>query len=241
MPLISSPRHEVATDATSLRRAVVVFDFDGTLVSRDSVLDFCFRYVARRPQRLLVVALVAPLAALFRLRSVSMAASVLLWALTVGVSTRAFVLALRHYAERVLARFAYEELFRELAHERAQGRRVVLATGALPTLVRGVLRARGLPSLPVVGSRLRRRYGGFVVATHCVGGMKPRELARRLQIEAWDAVYTDSWADRSLIRGARRVTLVSPSPSLLMRVQRLHGERALRILRPQPARVTRPA
>jgi phosphatidylglycerophosphatase C len=230
MPLISSPGREAATDAASLRASVVVFDFDGTLVGRDSVLDFFFRYVARRPQRLLLVALVAPLAALFRLRSVSAAASVLLWA-------RAFVTALRGYAQGVLASFAYEELFRELVHERAQGRRVVLATGALPTLARGVLRARGLPPLPVVGSRLRRCHGGFVVTTHCVGRVKPRELARRLQVETWDAVYTDSWADRSLIRGARRVVLVSPSPGLLMRVQQLHGERALRILRPQPARI----
>jgi phosphatidylglycerophosphatase C len=211
---------------------VVIFDFDGTLVSRDSVLDFFFRYVVRRPLRLLLLVLVAPLAAVFRLRSVSAAASVLLWALTIGVSTRAFVGALRHYAERVLPGFAYEELFGELVQERAQGRRVMLATGALPTLVRGVLRARGLPALPVVGSRLRRCYGGFVVATHCVGSVKARELARRFHVKAWDAVYTDSWSDRSLIRGASRVALVSPSPSLLSRVQQLQGERAVRILRP---------
>lgn len=232
MPLSPSPSPEVAKNETSFGPDVVVFDFDGTLVNRDSVVDFFFRYVVRRPQRLLLLALVAPLAALFRLRSVSAAASVLLWALTIGVSTRTFVGALRHYAERVLAGFAYEELFRELLQERTQGRRVVLATGALPILVRGVLRARGLPALPVVGSRLRRRYGGFVVATHCVGNVKARELARRLHVVAWDAVYTDSWADRSLIRGARRVALVSPSPSLLSRVQQLQGERAVRVLHP---------
>lgn len=217
---------------TSPSPDVVVFDFDGTLVSRDSVIDFCLRYAARRPQRLLLVALVAPLAAIFRLRSVSAAASVLLWALTVGASSRPFVLALRRYAEDVLAGLACEELFGELLREQALGRRVVIATGALPTLVRGVLRARALPPLPVVGSRLRRRYGGFVVATHCVGRVKPQELSRRLRIHAWDAVYTDSWADRALIRGARSVALVSPSTSLLTRVQRLDGQRTLRVLDP---------
>lgn len=211
---------------------VVVFDFDGTLVSRDSVVDFCFRYAARRPHRLLLVILVAPLAALRRLQSLSAAASVLLWALTVGASSRAFVLALRRYAERVLSGFAYEELFSELSREVAQGRRVVIATGAFPTLVRGVLRARGLPSLSVVGSRLRRRYGGFVAKTHCIGRVKPLELARRLHIHDWDAIYTDSWADRSLIRAARRVTLVWPSPTLLVRVQKLAGDRTLQVLRP---------
>lgn len=213
-------------------REVVVFDFDGTLVSRDSVLDFCFRYAARRPHRLLLVVLIAPLAALYRSRSVGAAASVLLWALTVGASPRGFVLALRRYAERVLPGFAYEEIFAELSRELAEGRRVVLATGALPSLVRGVLRARRLPRLPVVGSRLRRRYGGFVASTHCVGRVKAQQLAQRLGIHAWDAVYTDSWADRALLRGARHVTLVSPSPALLARVQALGGERLLRVLRP---------
>jgi phosphatidylglycerophosphatase C len=217
---------------SSIGGDVVVFDFDGTLVRRDSVVDFCLRYLARRPQRLLLLALVAPLAGIARLRSLTAAASVLLWALTVGASSRAFVLALRRYASNVLTGLVYEELFHELARERAEGRRVVLATGALPTLVRSLLRARGLPCLPVVGSRLRRRYGGFVAATHCVGRVKPQELARRLQIHGWEAVYTDSWADRSLIRGARRVALVAPSPSLLSRVRRLEGERSLRVLRP---------
>lgn len=216
----------------SLTRDVVVFDFDGTLVSRDSVLDFCFRYAARRPHRLMLVALVLPVAALYRLRSVASAASVLLWALTVGVRARGFVLAMRRYAELVLPRFAYEEIFEELSRELSEGRRVVLATGALPTLVRGVLRSRRLPSLPVVGSRLRRRYGGFVATTHCVGRVKATELARRLDIHAWEAVYTDSWADRSLMRGARRIALVSPSTQLLDRVRALGGERLLRVLRP---------
>ncbi|MDF3069138.1 MAG: phosphoserine phosphatase [Polyangiaceae bacterium] len=216
----------------SLGSDVVVFDFDGTLVSRDSVLDFCFRYAARRPQRLLLVALVAPLAAVARLRSVAAAASVLLWALTVGTRSRKFVRALRGYAESVLSGFAHEEIFEQLSRELSQGRRVVLATGALPTLVRGVLRARGLPALPVVGSRLRRRYGGFVVATHCVGPVKPQELARRLHIHAWDAVYTDSWADRALMRGARRVALVSPSPRLLQWVEPLVRSGDLSVFRP---------
>jgi phosphatidylglycerophosphatase C len=212
---------------------VVVFDFDGTLVSRDSVLDFCFRYAARRPHRLLLVLAVTPLAALGRLRSVGAAASVLLWALTVGTSTRFFVGELRRYAEQVLPRFAYEELFAELSRELSMGRDVVIATGALPALVRGVLRARGLPRLPIVGSRLRRRYGGLTVVTHCVGSAKARELSKRFGIQGWRAVYTDSWADRCLMRGARDVTLVSPSPELLERARKLSGERSVRVSRPQ--------
>jgi phosphatidylglycerophosphatase C len=211
-------------------RDVVVFDFDGTLVGRDSVLDFCFRYAARRPHRWALVLLAAPLAAIFRLRSVAAAASVLLWALTVGASPRTFVRALRRYAAVVLPRFALPGTFAELRRELDAGRHVVLATGALPVLVRGALRSQGLPRLPVVGSRLRRSYFGFVVETHCVGRRKPRELARRLGITEWRAVYTDSWADRALMRRARRIVLVAPSSALLSRARQLGEGRDVHVL-----------
>ena len=81
---------------------VVVFDFDGTLVSRDSFIDFSVRYCLRRPWRLLLVGPLLPFALLWALRSESSAGSLLLWAMTVGASTRSFVLALRRYARRTL-------------------------------------------------------------------------------------------------------------------------------------------
>src|SRR5437868_14267686 len=93
--------------------AVVVFDFDGTLVGRDSVIDFVLHYCARRPARLLALVAVLPLAALMRLRSVGAAASVLLWAITVGASTRRFGLALCRYARLKLPHHAHEALFVE--------------------------------------------------------------------------------------------------------------------------------
>ena len=89
--------------------AVVVFDFDGTLVSRDSFFDFALGYCLRRPARLLAVGAVLPLAMLLVLRSRAAAGSVVLWAMTVGSSTRAFVRALRSYATGTLPRYANEQ------------------------------------------------------------------------------------------------------------------------------------
>jgi phosphatidylglycerophosphatase C len=207
-------------------REVVIFDFDGTLVGRDSVLDFCFRYALARPWRLLLVALVAPVAGCAGLRSTRRAASVLLWALTCGTSTPRFVRALRRYGARILPRFVHPRLLQELRSHLEQGAHVVLATGSLPTLVRAFLRAHGLPALPVAGSRLVRRRGGLVVVTHCVGKTKLRELERRFGIRSWSRVYTDSWADAPLMSQARDVTLVAPSPRTEMRAQSLLQGRA---------------
>lgn len=212
---------------------VVVFDFDGTLVSRDSFLDFSFGYCARRPARLLLVGALLPLALLLATRSRAMSSSVLLWAMTVGASTRQLVVALRRYARDTLPGYANPAIFRELARHVGEGDRVVIATGSLPLLVRGLLDARSLGRIPVVGSRFRGKWGGLVVATHCTGQVKVHELGLRLRVVEWSTVYTDSFADRALLNGAEHVTLVSPSSRTLRRIQRLLGQRAsLRVLRP---------
>lgn len=210
---------------------VIVFDFDGTLVSRDSFLDFALGYCLRRPARLLTVGAVLPLAMLLVLRSRVAAGSVMLWAMTVGSSTRSFAGALRRYARRTLPRYAHEAIFAELARHVQAGSRVVIATGSVPLLVRGLLAARQFGRLPVVGSRFRRKCGGLVVETHCTGRTKVRELAQRLGIVAWSTVYTDSFADRSLLRSARDITLVGPSSRTLLRTQRMiTPDTALRVV-----------
>ena len=211
----------------------MIFDFDGTLVSRDSFIDFALRYCMRRPLRLLAVVATLPLALLMRLRSASSAASTLLWVMTVGASTRHFVMALRRYAQLTLPGYAHEAIFSELNRHLVAGDRVVIATGTVPLLARGLLGARGLARLPVVGSRMCRRWGGLVAATHCIGRVKVHELRRRFGIESWSTVYTDSFADRSLMSQARDVTLVAPSSRTLRRTRQLVGDRVvLRVLYP---------
>ena len=212
--------------------AVVVFDFDGTLVSRDSFFDFALRYCARRPVRLVIVGALIPLSLLLALRSQRCAGSLLLWAMTIGASTRGFALALRAYARNTLPGYTNEAIFAELARHVQAGSRVVIATGTMPLLVRTLLGVKRVGPLPVVGSRVRRHWGGLVAATHCTGRIKVRELQRQLGIVEWSSVYTDSFADRSLLSCARDVTLVAPSRRTVARTQRLIGRSVpLRVLR----------
>ena len=212
---------------------VIVFDFDGTLVSRDSFFHFSVDYCMGRPARLLLVVALLPLALLLALRSWKTAGSALLWGMTVGASSRNFALALSSYARRTLPLHSNDAVFAELARHIQAGDRVVIATGSIPLLVSGLLSARNLGPLPIVGSRVRRSLGGLVVETHCFGRTKVHELSRKLGILEWSTVYTDSFADRSLLRRARDITLVSPSGRTLRRTRRLIDPKtALRVLHP---------
>src|SRR5882724_11471714 len=121
---------------------VIVFDFDGTLVSCDSFFYFTVGYCAGRPARLLMVVALLPLALLLALRSWKTAGSALLWGMTVGATTRNFALALSSYARRTLPLYTNDAVFAELARHIQAGKRVVIATGSIPLLVRGLLSAR---------------------------------------------------------------------------------------------------
>jgi phosphatidylglycerophosphatase C len=213
---------------------VVVFDFDGTLVSRDSFIDFSTRYCSARPARFLLIIPLLPLSLLLLLvRSQGAAGSVLLWGMTLGTSTRSFVLALREYASRTLPSFAHDSIFEELVKLR-EGHQVVIATGSVPVLVRGLLAARKLGRLPVVGTRLRRKWGGLTTETHCTGSVKVEELERRYRITEWSTVYTNSFSDRALISRAPAVTLVGPSARTLRRTRDAIGpDTPLRVLWPR--------
>jgi phosphatidylglycerophosphatase C len=156
---------------------------------------------------------------------------VLLWAMTVGTSTRRFVFALRRYAQRTLPHYARDAIFEELTRHLLAGHRVVIATGSVPLLVRGLLAARNLGRLPVVGTRLRRKAGGLVTDVHCTGHAKVAELRRRFGILEWSTVYTNSFADSPLLSQAQDITLVCPSPRSLLATQRLIAAgTALRVL-----------
>ena len=213
------------------RATVVVFDFDGTLVNRDSLFDFWLRYCLRRPARLVLLALTLPWAGWCALRSTERALSALLWGLTLGASTRRLVRELRRYGREVLPSAANEAIFGELTRHLRAGDRVFIATGSVPLLVRALLTTRGLPWLPIAGTRLRRKWGGLVAETHCTGETKVRELLRRFGIRRWSVVYTNSFADSPLMRGTPDITLVGPSARTLHRTQRLIGpETSLRVL-----------
>jgi phosphatidylglycerophosphatase C len=213
---------------------VIVFDFDGTLVRRDSFLDFCFDYCRDRPLRWLLIGPLLPVAVLLLVaRSQVAAGSVLLFAMTAGCSPRSFILALQRYATNTLPQYVFEPILTELVRHVTAGRRVVIATGSVPILVRAFLKAQNIGPLPVAGTALSRRCGGLIAETHCTGEMKVTELRRRFGIAQWTAVYTNSFADHPLLSQARAITLVHPSRRTLRLAQRLTAnDRSLRVLRP---------
>ena len=193
-----------------MRPPVVIFDFDGTLTSRDSLIDFSLRYCLARPARFLFVIPLLPVALLLlTTRSQAAAGSVLLWAMTLGVSTRSFVLALRSYASHTLPDYAFDAVFDELAGHVREGRRVLIATGSLPVLVRGLLAARQLGRLPTVGTRVRRRLAAK--SRHALSGDVKVEGCSVASVCSVENLLHQQLRGPSAMSGAADITLVCPT------------------------------
>jgi phosphatidylglycerophosphatase C len=154
------------------------------------------------------------------------------WLLTWGTRARVVGEALRRYTRVTLAPRGNTATLAALAAHVEQGHSVIVATAAPACVVRDLLRARGLGTARVVGTRVERRLGGLVARPHCIGETKVHELERRFGITRWSEVYSDSALDLPLMRRASSVTLVEPSARTRGRVERsLGGRIPVRVLR----------
>jgi len=167
---------------TVANRRIVFFDLDGTLHQQD--MFGCFlRYLLRHlPLNAILLLPVLPLV-LFGLlvngRSARWPMSLLLWAITFGHGERRLT-ALQDrfidwFRQRVIGYpIVLGRLNEYLAGDDTQ---VWLITGSPEPLVRGVYAdAPFLPQVKVIGSRITRRYGGWVLSLRCLGHEKVVQL-----------------------------------------------------------------
>lgn len=185
---------------------VVFFDLDGTLHQQDMFGCFLSYLLARLPLNIVLVIPVLPVVALGLLvkgRSARWPMSLLLWSITFGHSEAklqalqaAFAAVFRQRVRRfpqVLAR-----LDDYLASQDAQ---VWLITGSPESLVENVYHdAVFLPQVRLIGSRMHRRYGGWVLTLRCLGHEKVAQLERELGIPLkLYSGYSDSVHDSPLL------------------------------------------
>ncbi|MBP1132592.1 MULTISPECIES: phosphatidylglycerophosphatase C [Serratia] len=187
-------------------RRVVFFDLDGTLHQEDmfgSFLRFLLRHL---PLNLLLVVPLLPVIGVTLLvmgRAARWPMSVLLWAITFG-RTEASLKALERrfvsdFRQRVTAFPVVQMRLRQYLD--AQDAQVWLITGSPERLVEQVYQDSAfLPQVQLVGSRIVRRYGGWVLTLRCLGEQKVTQLEQRLgaPLKLYSG-YSDSKQDNPLL------------------------------------------
>lgn len=196
----------------------VFFDFDGTMVSCDTVVSFLFFLIRVSYWRLIftwpVFLLGAALQASTRTSTVGL--SLLLWATTLFMTERKF----RHHERSFGEIFVRERLSKEMIpvtveHARrhlAAGDCLHVVSGSSPGWLKPILAALFGESrqLKIVGTKMTRRLGGIVVAQRCFRNRKLKCYTQEtLRHPSFKAGYSDSWHDLPILQRCHLVFLVN--------------------------------
>lgn len=187
-------------------RRVVFFDLDGTLHQQDMFGSFMRFLLWRMPQNLLLVIPVLPIVAVGMVlcgRTERWPMSLLLWAITFGHSEAHLKdLELRFvnwFRQQVVAFPVVQMRLRDyLERDDAE---VWLITGSPEHLVQQVYHTSPfLPRVRLVGSRIARARGGWVLPLRCLGEEKVSQLEQRLgsPLKLYSG-YSDSKQDNPLL------------------------------------------
>ncbi|MDR6093005.1 haloacid dehalogenase-like hydrolase [Stenotrophomonas sp. SORGH_AS_0321] len=194
---------------------LVVFDFDHTLYDGDSGSHLFATLIKRNPLRLLAALLATPIAgplvAMLPTRRAGI--SIYVWIATFGMHrAREFNRVIDAYVlkhEPTLRAKLLPQALEVFAAHRANGDRVVVATGAPPELARAILAFVAHVDVPVIGSEVGPRFGAVGATRHCHNEEKMRMLRERGYGNI-DVAYSDSTADLPLLVAAKAPVVVNP-------------------------------
>jgi len=182
--------------------------------------------IKRNPLRLLAALLATPVAgplvAMLPTRRTGI--SIYVWIATFGMHrAREFNHVIDAYVlkhEPQLRAKLLDQALEVFAMHRAQGDRVVVATGAPPELARAILAFVAHQDVPVIGSEIGPRLGAVGATRHCHNEEKMRMLRERGYGDIAIA-YSDSTADLPLLLAARAPVVVNPKPRTIALFERL--------------------
>ncbi|WP_305805247.1 haloacid dehalogenase-like hydrolase [Stenotrophomonas sp. YIM B06876] len=205
---------------------LVVFDFDHTLYDGDSGSHLFAWLIRGNPLRLLVALLatpiLGPLVALLPTRRRGISGYV--WIATFGLHrAREFNAVIDRYVlthEAEIRRRLLPHALAVFARHRADGDRVVVATGAPPELARAILAFVAQQDVPVIGSQVGPRLGAVTATRHCHHEEKMRMLRERGYGDI-DVAYSDSSADLPLLKAAKAPVVVNPKAARVRMFQQV--------------------
>ena len=186
---------------------LALFDFDGTITTREMFVDF-IRFAVSPGRWALGTVVLAPLVVGYRLGIVpanTLRATVVRFAFT-GVSSADAQRAGKRFSDTVLPAVVRPAALERIQWHQAQGDTVVVVSGALDIYLRYWCDQHGIglicSQLEIEGGTLTGRYQG----RQCVSAEKPRRVLEQFNLREFPVVYAygDTREDLDLLSIANR-------------------------------------
>ncbi|WGL60008.1 HAD-IB family phosphatase [Pigmentibacter sp. JX0631] len=190
------------------------FDFDGTLISKDSFLIILKKIISNEPYRLFLLLLWTPFllaTAIFRLDK-TFAKSVILWSLTVGKDKKLCAQFLRNILATESNSLLFTEVIPTFQQLKSQGIEIVIVTASGQTWVRGMLHGKVQNIRLIIGSELTYFAGGVILKSkNCYQAEKIKRIEKILgtNIE-WHSGWSDHIADLPMLSLAKERHIICP-------------------------------
>ena len=206
---------------------IVVYDMDGTLFRGDCGGAFIKQRIKASIGRLVLSLLVAPFAyPMLHIPSLRrLGVSIYLWIASVGMTESGYSEILEQFIEQYRIN-PIEPVLSECRKDIAEGKKVVIATGAGQEMASAFIRRLGMENqVGLVTSQSARFFGGMISAVQCNGEVKLSELIRNGYLPPYQKAYSDTASDLPILRSAETAFLVNYKEKDRVYLSRCLGEK----------------
>jgi len=212
---------ESKTQKPSSVQETAVFDFDGTLISKDSYFEFNKRLISQSVARsiflVLALPLIIPLVCISATRKYGFNVACFI---AIFLQRKSLFRLRTEFIEYFLASptVVYYDVLQAIIQSQTNGQKVVFISGCPKWLLSGLLKSIGVRNVKLVGTEQKLFLGTFVIKNHCYGANKIR-MARIAgqQSKNWSIGYSDSPMDIPMLNLCKTAVLVNPSASCVKR------------------------
>lgn len=216
-------------DLKSNVKRYAFFDFDGTLIAKDSFLILLRQGLRTQPWRALFLLPVLPIVLatyVFKLDR-TLIKSLLLWSLTFGRTRKGSVRFLNKTMEQAVDSLWFTQavpVFNALIDDQVE---IVVVSASGQMWVRSALRQKFAKFKCVIGSRLGFCWGGVILTSkNCYKAEKLARIEEALGTEfTWHSAWSDHVADIPMLKQAPLRYLICPRDKHMAQFsERLQGQ-----------------
>lgn len=192
----------------------IIFDFDGTLVSRDSYYEFTKWLVKRSYIRMFFIGLFLPIAAILGAMSRTRLLGINIMCFIGSAFQNQSIFKLRRqfieYYFNGLGGKYFEEGIAELVSHQANNARILILSGCPHWLLYGMTKHLGLKNISVLGSKCTASYYSLLLTEHCYQKNKLKmALSEGYDIKTWKTGYSDDKDDVPMLEVCANKVLVN--------------------------------